>query len=86
VAEQEFIQRVEVNAPDGKNFISAETKFAITDVDDRQSKNHIIINGLPVWAEGFVTVNVWLEGVEEGRHSYLFFNTCNRDHARRSFE
>jgi hypothetical protein len=71
--DKEFIQRVEVDAPDGKNFISAETKFKITDVDDRQSKNHIIINGLPVWAEGFVTVKVWLEGVEGSSHTYLFF-------------
>jgi hypothetical protein len=69
----EFTQRLEVIAPDGKPFLTGETKFKITEVDDLQSKNHIVINGLPVWAEGFVTINVWLEGSsEQDKHSYAF--------------
>jgi hypothetical protein len=69
----EYVQHVQIVAADGKTFITAETKFKITEVDDRQSKNHLIVNGLPVWAEGFVTINVWLAGLEESKHSYVFF-------------
>ncbi len=69
----EFTQHLEIVAPDGKIFLTGKTTFKITEVDDRQSKNHIIVNGLPVWAEGFISLNVWLEGAEDTKHSYLFF-------------
>ena len=68
----DFTQHLEIFAPDGRSFLTGETKFKITEGDDRQSKNHIVINGLPVWAEGFVTINVWLSGQEDSKHSYLF--------------
>lgn len=69
---KEFIQHVEVVTPDGKTFTAAQTNFKVTDADDRQSKNHLIVLGLPVWAEGFISINVWLEGFETEKHSYLF--------------
>jgi hypothetical protein len=72
---KDFIQHTEVITPDGKMFAKMQTKFKITEADDRQSKNHIVVNGIPVWAEGFITVNVWLEGFEDDKVDYKFFVT-----------
>jgi hypothetical protein len=68
---KEFIQNVQVVTPDGRIFTSTQTSFKITEADDLQSKNHIVVLGLPVWSEGFMSVNVWLEGLETDKHSYL---------------
>jgi hypothetical protein len=68
----EFTQHLEVLAPDGETFLTGITKFKTTEIDDRQSKNSINILGLPIWAEGMVTVNIWLEGFESSKHSYRF--------------
>ena len=68
----EYTQHLEVIAPDGKAFLAGSTKFKMTDIEDHQSKNSVNIAGVPVWAEGLVAVNVWLEGFERDRHSYHF--------------
>lgn len=70
---KDFVQHTEIVTSDGKTFATVQTKFRITELDDRQSKNHVVLSGMPVWAEGFITVNVWLEGLEREKGSYKFF-------------
>jgi hypothetical protein len=68
----EFTQRTEIIGPSGTKFAEAVTKFRTSDADDLQSKNHIDILGLPINAEGFIKVRVWLEGIADTTGEYQF--------------
>ena len=68
----EYTQRLEIIGPSGTKFGEGVTKFKISEVDDLQSKNHVDILGLPINAEGFVKIRVWLEGVADATGEYQF--------------
>lgn len=69
---KDFTQHLEVITPDGKTFATMRTEFKITEANDLQSKNSVVLSGIPIWLEGFITINVWLEGLESDKASYLF--------------
>ncbi|MGA9668030.1 MAG: hypothetical protein WBQ94_02415 [Terracidiphilus sp.] len=68
----EYTQRIEVISPSGDKFVEASTAFKITEADDLQTKNHIDIFGIPINAEGFLKIRVWLEGIADTTGEYQF--------------
>jgi hypothetical protein len=61
---QEFIQVVKVGTPDGSVFAEMEWPIKSESPDQRHVNVKTTIPGIPIWQEGFVTINTWLKGEE----------------------
>lgn len=69
----EYTQHLEVISPNGDKFFESAVQFKITEDNDLQSKNQLDLFGLPINDEGFITIRVWLEGIENSTGEYQFF-------------
>lgn len=67
-----FVQKTQIIGPTERQFAEATTEFRVTAADDLQAKNHIDLIGLPIDAEGFIKVRVWLEGMADTTGEYQF--------------
>jgi hypothetical protein len=69
---QEFTQVIKVSAPDGSIFMEHEGVFKCTSIEERQTRIKTQIPGLPIWTEGWMTVNSWLKGDEASGSDFKF--------------
>jgi hypothetical protein len=68
----EFIQHLEVIAPNGKKFIASSTRFKVTSPRGLQTKIGYELQALPISNEGVFTVRVWLESTPDLISEYRF--------------
>jgi hypothetical protein len=69
---KEFTQAMKILAPDGSLFSEFEGNFKNSSSDESQVKTKIQIPGIPIWKEGWVTIQVSLKGDESSIAEYKF--------------
>jgi hypothetical protein len=69
---QEFTQITRVFAPDETLWMEFQQPFKNEDVENGQTKTSIVVGGIPIWAEGYLQVRVFLKGDDVELGSYRF--------------
>jgi hypothetical protein len=69
----EYVQKMEITAPSGVVFGRGEARFKVIEDLDMQSRTSTEMIGMPISEEGYMKINVWLEGVEGAAGEYKFF-------------